>query len=311
MYGLLPLLTNCWVCPSFKQLRDDPSVRERSRVQSCLLTNLAVADLLMGVYLISIAIHDASWMGDYFRHDIEWRSGIGCRITGALSMLSSEVSVLILTTITLDRLICIAFVFKYKPLTRKTVHVICASIWSFSIFSSVLPITNMKYFQDDESDARFYGHSAVCLPFQLSEDKPAGFEYSVAIYIVLKCVSFAFIFLAYIAIFTRVKRSSQNVKSKNLQKDTAMVRKVIFIIMTDLCCWMPVIILGLLSITGNFSDPEKTSYVWIAVFVLPVNSAINPILYTFTTDQVQASLLSNARSFKASMYSIFISSEGQ
>lgn len=286
-----------------KQLQNDPTIRERNRVQSFLLTNLAVADLLMGVYLIIIAVHDAKWTGNYFRHDIEWRSGIGCNITGALSMLSSEVSVFILTTITIDRLICIALVFKCKPLTRKTAYIACAVIWSFSIFISVLPVTNIKYFRDDITDTRFYGHSAVCLPFQLSEERPAGFEYSVAIYIVLKCISFVFIFISYFAIFIKVKRTTRSLKNQNLRKDTAMVRRVIFIVMTDLCCWMPVIILGLLSITGNFSDPEKTSYVWIAVFVLPLNSAINPILYTFSTEQVQSKLFAKARSLKASIRS--------
>ena len=66
--------------------------REENRVQSFLLTNLAVADLLMGLYLLTIAIMDVRWRGVYFRHDINWRSGLGCQIVGVLSMLSSEVS---------------------------------------------------------------------------------------------------------------------------------------------------------------------------------------------------------------------------
>lgn len=35
------------------------------------------------------------------------------------------------------------------------------------------------------------------------------------------------------------------------------------------------------SITGVVID--KTLYAWLAVFVLPVNSALNPILYTLAT----------------------------
>ena len=62
-----------------------------------------------------------------------------------------------------------------------------------------------------------------------------------------------------------------------------MARRMVFIVVTDFLCWMPVIILSLLSLLGEFHDPEKQAYVWIAVFVLPVNSSINPILYTFST----------------------------
>lgn len=64
---------------------------EDSKVQSFLLKNLAVSDFLMGVYLIIIAVQDTRWQGEYFKHDVQWRAGILCQVTGALSMLSSEV----------------------------------------------------------------------------------------------------------------------------------------------------------------------------------------------------------------------------
>lgn len=44
------------------------------------------------------------------------------------------------------------------------------------------------------------------------------------------------------------------------------------IVLTDFCCWCPIIILGLLAI---FGVPISASvYSWIAVFILPVNSAV-------------------------------------
>ena len=66
--------------------------KEENRTHSFLLTNLAFADLFMGVYLLTIAVMDLRWRGEYFKHDVKWRSGLGCQFTGALSMLSSEVS---------------------------------------------------------------------------------------------------------------------------------------------------------------------------------------------------------------------------
>lgn len=65
---------------------------EDSKVQSFLLKNLAFSDFLMGVYLIIIAVQDTRWQGEYFKHDVQWRAGTVCQVTGALSMLSSEVS---------------------------------------------------------------------------------------------------------------------------------------------------------------------------------------------------------------------------
>ena len=264
--------------------------KEENRVHSFLLTNLAIADLFMGVYLLIIAIMDVKWQGQYFKHDIKWRSGLGCQITGALSMLSSEVSVLILTMITLDRLICIVFPFRFKRLTYRAAVFSCIGVWIFGVVIAVIPITGINYFYDESGKFGFYSRSAVCLPLQLSAGRPAGWEYSVAFFVVLNSISFIFILVAYISMFWTVKRVSRAVRSTNLSKESAMAKRLVFIVMTDFCCWMPIIIINILSLTGNFYDPNKIAYVWIAVFVLPLNSSLNPILYTFSTERTKRSL---------------------
>ena len=39
------------------------------------------------------------------------------------------------------------------------------------------------------------------------------------------------------------------------------------------------VITGLISLSGNFFPLDV--YAWVAVFVIPVNAALNPFLYTF------------------------------
>ena len=87
--------------------------------------------------------------------------------------------------------------------------------------------------------------------------------------------------------FFSVKGVAKQVRSTNMKRESKMARRMMFIVLTDFLCWMPVIVIGLLSLLGKFHDPEKQAYVWIAVFVLPVNSALNPILYTFSTPLVK------------------------
>lgn len=65
--------------------------------------------------------------------------------------------------------------------------------------------------------------------------------------------------------------------------ESARVNRLFFIVLTDFCCWVPVIVLGILSLTGSFTDESGLVYVWVAVFVLPLNSSVNPILYTLST----------------------------
>ena len=265
-------------------------VTEDNKVHSFFLTNLAVSDFLMGVYMLIIASKDAQWQGQYFKHDISWRSSFMCKFVGAVSMLSSEVSVLILTLITLDRFVCIVFPLSFRRIHRKGANIIMCLVWGFGLLISVIPTFGLDYFYDEKRSTGYYGRSAVCLPLQLSAEKLAGWEYSVAIFIVLNFVSFMFILFAYIIMFLTVKRISAGVRSTNINRESAMAWRMMFIITTDFCCWIPVIIIGILSLLGNFHDPGRVAYVWIAVFVLPINSSINPILYTFSAPNVQRKL---------------------
>ena len=262
-------------------------VKEDNKIHSFLLTNLAISDLLMGIYLLIIAVKDVQWQGEYFKHDINWRSGVTCALTGVLSMVSSEVSVLMLTLITTDRLICIVFPFKMRRMNRGNAYVIVAVIWIFGTLLSVIPMFGLDYFYDDKRYAGFYGKSAVCLPLQLSSDRQAGWEYAVGIFIALNFASFVYILTAYIVMFFSVRNVAKNIRSTHISRESQMARRMAFIILTDFLCWMPVIVIGMLSLIGKFHDPEKQAYIWIAVFVLPVNSSINPILYTFSTPSVK------------------------
>ena len=284
--GILAFFGNIFVVAWRSFLKED------NRVHSFLLTNLALSDLLMGLYLLIIAIKDVQWQGEYFKHDVSWRTGQMCQFAGVLSMASSEVSVAMLTIITADRLICIVFPFRFKRLSLKRTYLLCTIVWILGIVISTVPLMGIIYFIDDNTGFGFYGRSAVCLPLQLSSDRPAGWEYSVSFFIAFNFVAFMFMLLAYIAMFITAKRVGGAVRSTSVRRETSMAAKMMFIILTDFFCWMPVIIIGILSLTGNLYDPKQLVYVWIAVFVLPVNSSINPLLYTFSTTTTRKKLKS-------------------
>lgn len=194
---------------------------------------------------------------------------------------------MLLSIITADRLICIVFNFRVQPLTLKGCYVVCLAAWVLGFVLSFLPMSGLSYFSDGDNGNRFYGRSAVCLALQLSNDRPPGWEYSVSIFIGFNLLAFLFISFAYVAIFLSAVKSASAIRSTNVKRESALAKRVAFIILTDLCCWMPVIIVGILSLTGRFYDPEKQVYVWMAVFVLPVNSSVNPILYTIATPQLR------------------------
>ena len=53
------------------------------------------------------------------------------------------------------------------------------------------------------------------------------------------------------------------------------------IVATDFCCWFPVIILGILVQTKTITL-KPSVFAWCVTFVIPINSAINPYLYTIS-----------------------------
>ncbi|KAH9490824.1 hypothetical protein Btru_032519 [Bulinus truncatus] len=76
------------------------------------VTGLAVSDLLMGIYLITIASVDIHYHEGYVFKDSAWKQSYFCLFSGFLSTLSSETSTFFICLITLDRFLAIRFPFR-------------------------------------------------------------------------------------------------------------------------------------------------------------------------------------------------------
>ena len=57
-----------------------------------------------------------------------------------------------------------------------------------------------------------------------------------------------------------------------------MQKKVFRILATDFCCWFPISLIAILSIAGV--PISNTAYAVSAIILLPINSALNPIIYS-------------------------------
>ncbi|XP_022798306.1 G-protein coupled receptor GRL101-like [Stylophora pistillata] len=276
--------------------------KEKNKIQSIMLIHLAGSDGLMGVYLIIIGVMDAIWAGQYFLHDYNWRSSLSCQITGAIAVLSSEVSVMTICLISADRVKNILFPYRGKSLTIKVTHLFCHLIWIVGGIIAFIPTVGIDYFGSRQKGHHFYGRSVVCLPLQLSADKPSGWEYSVAMFVGLNFTLVFFVIVAYsMIIYTsctsnrrmakqgteRERRMKAKKRAADLKREASLAKRVFFIVLTDCVCWLPIVVIGMRSLLEkSFRTPGDLA-VWIAVFILPVNSAINPILYTLSTKQVR------------------------
>ena len=252
------------------------SVKEKRTVASTLILNLGLSDFLMGVYLVIIASADTYYRGVYIMHADKWRSSITCNLAGFLSMVSSEVSVFTMVIMTVDRVMMVVFPFKCvkQKLNLKSTVFICSFGWVLCTFVGLVPIFATSIFHD------FYGQNGVCLPFTLRNVKLSGWEYSFAIFNIINSIAFLIIAVGYVLIYCSVRSARKESGGHSFDENVRLARKITLIIMTDFLCWMPIIILSFMATFGVFIPGEVSA--WVAIIVLPINSAVNPVLYTIS-----------------------------
>ena len=137
--------------------------QDTNKVQTFLLSNLAMSDFLMGIYILLIASADIYFDELFPMYAEGWRKGTTCRLAGTICIVSSETSVFIITLISIDRLINIRFPFSHRKLAKKSTTITVALFWfaamTLGLVPSILAGTNYK----------LYYNSHVCIGLPLAK----------------------------------------------------------------------------------------------------------------------------------------------
>uniref|UniRef100_A0A674P3P4 Relaxin family peptide receptor 1 n=1 Tax=Takifugu rubripes TaxID=31033 RepID=A0A674P3P4_TAKRU len=261
-------------------------IRSENKLHAMCIISLCCADGLMGVYLFMIGAYDLKYRGEYNRHAQAWMDSIQCQVIGSLAMLSTEVSVLLLTYLTLEKYICIVYPFQYlTPGWQRTVSILLG-IWVFGFVVAFLPLACKEPFRN------FYGTNGVCFPLHSEQPETLwAYVYSIVIFLGLNLVAFLIIVFSYASMFYNIQRTgTQTTKySNHIKKEVTIAKRFFSIVITDSLCWIPIFILKILSLL-HVEIPGTISS-WVVIFILPINSALNPILYTLTTRPFKETIL--------------------
>lgn len=126
----------------------------------------------------------------------------------------------------------------------------------------------------------YYSYSAVCFPNLFSQSSPDS-EYSLAI-LLFNFFCLVFIVLGYAKIYLNTKKSGKAVQTRRNEKAEKKAKKMRFrislIILTDLLCWLPIIFMGFVSYAKH--ELSDTTHIISTIVILPINSLINPIIYS-------------------------------
>ncbi|XP_013015863.2 relaxin receptor 1 isoform X1 [Cavia porcellus] len=255
-----------------------PYIRSENKLHAMSIMSLCCADCLMGVYLFVIGALDLKFRGEYNRHAQLWTRSMNCQLMGSLAILSTEVSVLLLTFLTLEKYVCIVYPFRcLRPRRGRTITVLTL-IWIVGFLVAFIPLSSREVFRN------YYGTNGVCFPLHSEDTESTGARiYSVAIFLGVNLAAFVVIVFSYGSMFYSVHRSTGTATEirNHVKKEMILAKRFFFIVFTDALCWIPIFVLKFLSLLQVEIPGTITS--WVVIFILPINSALNPILYTLTT----------------------------
>ena len=108
-------------------------------------------------------------------------------------------------------------------------------------------------------------------------------HFSIVTFIIVNLICFLSVAYCYVSIFA-IARSSAKAAARNqdIQNELKMAMKMSAVVLTDFFCWVPLICLCILVQFGVIVVSAEL-YAWTVAFILPINSSINPFLYTLAS----------------------------
>lgn len=246
-----------------------------------LMCNLSVANLLMGIYLAMLAVIDLRSFGEYQNHARAWQYGPGCNIAGFLSILSTELAVITLTIITMERYFTIVHPLRqHMHLSTKQIVILILIGWVVSLLLAILPIVGISS----------YVRVAICLPFDVDRQESKG-------YVTLLLTTNGLAFLTVLFCYTRMYCSLGGATCSNATRvESRVARKMAMLVFSNFACWFPIALFSFIAIYDSPVINVPTSK-FLLVFIYPINAFTNPYLYALGTKHFQLDLLDLIRNF--------------
>lgn len=238
-----------------------------------LVLNLAIADLLMALYLGLLAFVDLNTLGNFKSFAIKWQYSSGCKLAGFLGVLSSELSVFILAIITLERNYAITnAVHLNRRLSLQKAMIIMIFGYAFALTMAILPLNGI-------SDYRKF---SVCLPLDIESNL------SSQLYVITLVGMNTFSFILLISCYLRMYCAIRGSQAWNTN-DIKIAKRMSILVITDFLCWMPIIVVAIAFLFGHYIVGTNGMKI-LTIFILPLNSVANPFLYAITTKKFKCDL---------------------
>ncbi|KAI1900373.1 hypothetical protein AGOR_G00049290 [Albula goreensis] len=257
-------------------------------VTNLFILNLAVSDLLVGIFCMPTTLLDNIITG--------WPFGsLVCKMSGMVQGISVSASVFTLVAIAVDRFRCIVYPFKQK-LTISTSTLIIVIIWVLAI-SIMCPSGVMLQVTKEQSIRVFLGDGNRTNPFYWCRENWPNQEmrkiYTTVLFANIYLAPLSLIVIMYArigitlfktAVPTGGKPGHENRHTVSKKKQR-VIKMLLVVALLFILSWLPLWTLMMLS---DYASLTEHQYRVINIYIYPFahwlaffNSSVNPIIYGF------------------------------
>ncbi|GAA6088448.1 free fatty acid receptor 2-like [Tachysurus ichikawai] len=256
-------------------------VKQRATPLDVLLLSLNISDLLFLLFL-PLRIKEAA--------DMKWTmSFFLCPLSGFIYFSTIYNSTLLLTAISVERYLGVAFPVKYK-LKRNPRYAVIASIIFWVVSMSNCTIVYIVEYRNHSNDTVMeLSNRTSCYKEFSSEQLEILLPVRLELFIVLCCIPFficCFCYIRFIIILSRLPSINPQKRSRAIS--LAVVTLLVFII-----CFVPFSVSHLVGFIGWYSPP------WRVYTVLPstFNACLDPFVFYFSSAAIRGTFTNIIQKF--------------
>ena len=244
-----------------------------SSPMNVFMTNLNLMDLLMGVYASVISIADWTYRQRYFSIRQEWTSSNICKATGTVAFVSYEATLLAFCFMAVHGFMTIYYRRLAAKATQLFLFTVCATIWTSALLIGLIPLFVPSW--------KFHGYTDNCLAVPTSINTVEGRVYAFAVLVILHFILSCLTCVGQLSVvWLKYFRDDLNLSITERSMKIAEATRALPIIALDSVRRLAYCLMVLMGQAG-LVPPEKIQSVY-SILLVPVNSAINPLLYALS-----------------------------
>ncbi|XP_051523877.1 neuropeptide FF receptor 1-like [Myxocyprinus asiaticus] len=276
----LCMLGNILVC--FIVLKN----RQMRTVTNIFILNLAISDLLVGIFCLPITLVDNLITGWPF--DV-----VICKMSGLVQGASVSASVFTLVAIAVERFRCIVYPFQQK-LTQREAIIMIAFIWALAtaiMCPSAVTLTisqDVLHFMVDRDNITYPLYTC----WEAWPDQSMRKMYTTVLFSLIYLAPVTLIVIMYTRIAVKLVKSPASIRDAHAEESRRVFRRklrvvnmLLIVALLFTISWLPLWILIMLTDYGNLSESQLDL---VAVYIFPFahwlaffNSSVNPVVYGY------------------------------